>query len=360
MPRRALEWPTLTTQWLPDKKQYVDSSRFSRQPLTRLRIEGAEYSEQRLLFGTNTSQSQEEFIQIARVQIPDFGEPSIARLNPDTGEVGGHGDARTPFKFDIIQKIRHDGEVNKARYMPQNPNIIASMSSNSTAQIFDRTKHPLMPKDNEFIPQIILRGHSKEGFGLNWSPNIEGNLVTTSEDGTVCLYDIKGFTQDSRLDFQPIRTFSHHNATVNDVEYHPTLPQMIGTVSDDLTLQILDTRSPDKEKALWRVEAHTDAVNCLAFHPKWEPILATGSADNTVAIWDMRNLKTKLHTVEAHKASVIKIEWNPHDVCILGSASYDRRINFFDMSKAGEEQTAEEAEDGPPELYVDFTFPLLT
>lgn len=324
---------------------------FERTPLTKDRTEGADFSEQRLLFGTNTSQNQEEYIQIARVQIPDFGEPSISRYNPDTGEVGGHGEARTPFKFDIIQKIRHDGEVNKARYMPQNPNIIATMSSNATAQVFDRSKHPLMPKDNEFIPQIILRGHSKEGFGLNWSPILEGNLATASEDCTVCVFDIKGFTQDSRYDMQPIRTFSHHTATVNDVEYHPTLPQIIGTVSDDLTLQILDTRSPEKDKPLMKQEAHADAVNCLAFHPKWQPILATGSADNTVALWDMRNLKTKLHSIEAHRASVIKIEWSPHNAAFLGSASYDRRINFLDLSKAGEEQTPEEAEDGPPELY---------
>lgn len=313
------------------------------------RVEGTEYTEQRLLFGTNTSQSQEEYIQIARVQIPEFGEPNPNKMDADTGESGGYGQATTPFKFEIIQKIRHDGEVNKARYMPQNPNLIASMSSNATAQIFDRTKHPLVPKDNEFIPQIILRGHSQEGFGLNWSPLIEGNIATASEDGTVCIYDIKEFTPENRLDFQPIRKFTNHSATVNDLEYHPAKPSLIGTVSDDLTLQILDTRIPE-DKALLKTEAHTDAVNCLAFHPSWEPIVATGSADNTVALWDLRNLKKKLHTVEAHKASVIKIEWSPHDTCILGSASYDRRINFLDMAKAGEEQTPEEAEDGPPEL----------
>lgn len=35
-------------------------------------------------------------------------------------KTGQHG------KIEIIQKINHDGEVNRARYMPQNPFIIAT------------------------------------------------------------------------------------------------------------------------------------------------------------------------------------------------------------------------------------------
>ncbi len=34
----------------------------------------------------------------------------------------------------------------------------------------------------------------------------------------------------------------------------------------------------------------------------------------------------------------------------MGSASSDRRIHIWDLSRIGEEQTPEDAEDGPPEL----------
>lgn len=37
---------------------------------------------------------------------------------------------------------------------------------------------------------------------------------------------------------------------------------------------------------------------------------------------------------------------------MLASSSYDRKIMFWDLSRAGEEQTPEDAQDGPPELYV--------
>merc|ERR1711890_209557 len=61
-------------------------------------------------------------------------------------------------------------------------------------------------------------------------------------------------------------------------------------------------------------------VNCLSFNPYSEFILATGSADKTVALWDLRNLKLKLHSFESHKDEIVQ------------------------------EQSAEDAEDGPPEL----------
>lgn len=95
---------------------------------------------------------------------------------------------------------------------------------------------------------------------------------------------------------------------------------------------------------------HTKEINCLAFNPFSEHLIATGSADKTVALWDMRNLKTKLHSFEGHTEEVYQVQWSPFNETVLSSASLDRRMNIWDISKIGEEQSAEDAEDGPPEL----------
>ena len=124
-------------------------------------------------------------------------------------------------------------------------------------------------------------------------------------------------------------------------------------MSDDLTLQILDIRGSETDKAPLIVpEGHQDAINSLSFNPGSEFILATGSADKTIGIWDLRNIKVKLHSLIGHQDSVTSLDWHPHEESILGSASYDRRIVFWDLSKVGEEQTPDDAEDGPPEMYV--------
>lgn len=70
----------------------------------------------------------------------------------------------------------------------------------------------------------------------------------------------------------------------------------------------------------------------------------------TVALWDIRRLDLKLHSFEAHHDEVLQVAWSPHDPTIFASSSTDRRVHLWDVSKIGEEQTPDDAEDGPPEL----------
>jgi len=47
---------------------------------------------------------------------------------------------------------------------------------------------------------------------------------------------------------------------------------------------------------------------------------------------------------------VLHLAWSPHGPTIFASASSDRRINVWDLSQIGVEQTPDDQEDGPPEL----------
>ena len=75
-----------------------------------------------------------------------------------------------------------------------------------------------------------------------------------------------------------------------------------------------------------------------------------------MALWDLRNLKLKLHSFESHKDEIFQVQWSPHNETILASSGTDRRLHVWDLSKIGEEQSAEDAEDGPPELLVSCQF----
>jgi WD40 repeat protein len=64
----------------------------------------------------------------------------------------------------------------------------------------------------------------------------------------------------------------------------------------------------------------------------------------------MKRLGKPLHTFEAHTDEVLHLAWSPHSPTIFASASSDRRINVWDLSQIGVEQTPDDQEDGPPEL----------
>ena len=67
-------------------------------------------------------------------------------------------------RIQIIQRINHDGEVNRARYMPQNPDLIATKAVTGEVLIFDRTKHSSEPERGGVCkPDIKLIGQQREG-----------------------------------------------------------------------------------------------------------------------------------------------------------------------------------------------------
>lgn len=144
----------------------------------------------RLLIGTHTSGDAPNYLQIAQFSLPilttDPEEYDAEREEIGSGHNPGKKSQLAP-KLSIVQKIDHDGEINKARYMPQKQDLIATMGVNGKVSIFDRTKHSSLPT-GKVNPQIELVGHTKEGFGLNWHPKREGELVTGSEDSTVKLW----------------------------------------------------------------------------------------------------------------------------------------------------------------------------
>jgi len=326
----ALEWPSLTAQWLPE----VTS--------------GSDYHTHRLILGTHTSDEQNHLL-IASVQLPaEDAAIDTTSYDAEKGEFGGFGSVSG--KIDVQIRINHEGEVNRARYMPQNPHIIGTKTPSSDVLIFDYTKHPSVPDPNSGCnPELRLKGHSKEGYGLSWNANKEGYLLSASDDHTICLWDINQAPKEAKT-LQSMNVFNGHAGVVEDVAWHLHHHEIFGSVADDKKLMIWDTREKNTYKPTNVVDAHVSEVNCLSFNPYSEYILATGSADKTVALWDMRNLKLKLHSFESHKDEIFQVQWSPHNETILASSGTDRRLHVWDLSKIGEEQTAEDAEDGPPEL----------
>lgn len=243
--------------------------------------------------------------------------------------------------------------------MPQNPKIIATRGPSAELFIWNLAKHPAFPSATEktapvISPQGICKGHTKEGYALEWSPHQEGMLLSGAEDTKVILWDARdAFAKNSMpataTPIAPLKTFTAHQDMVEDVAWHAQDPNFIGSVGDDRFLYLWDIREENQPMKVVK-DAHPSDINCLAFHPKREFILATGGADSSVAIWDIRNMAKPINILRGHSDQVFKLEWSPSNESILASCSADRRVALWDLARIGEEQSTDEAEDGPPEL----------
>ncbi|KAL3886042.1 hypothetical protein ACJMK2_026267 [Sinanodonta woodiana] len=304
--RHTLEAQSLTIQWLPD--------------VTRL--EGEDYSLHRLILGTFTGYNQQNYLLIAGVQLPHKNYYEL--------------DNSVSVKWNIEKKINHQGEVNKASYNPQNPCLIATNNSSSDVLVFDWTKQPSVPDPSrKCTPELILKGHTQEGYGLSWNPILNGRIISSSNDTTICLWDVNTTpTQGGTIDAMNI--FTNHTSIVNDVAWHPSHQTMFGSVADDKKFIIWDTRL---SRTTHVVHSHSAAFYCLSFNPTRECIMATGSADEHIAVWDIRYLSRKLYSIKTFQDANYQVHWSPHNEKILASSGTDRFLYFWDLSNINGDQS---------------------
>lgn len=123
----SLEWPSLTVQWLPEMSK---SSR-------------SDYNIHRMIIGTNTSDQEPNYLMIAEVELPSIDAEIDVRKNPDGSDTFG---SRFCKDVQIKTRILHDGEINRARYMPQN----------TVSVYYYSLQYPAIKVPNLFSSSIIL------------------------------------------------------------------------------------------------------------------------------------------------------------------------------------------------------------
>ncbi|KAF8408773.1 hypothetical protein HHK36_004842 [Tetracentron sinense] len=282
----ALEWPSLTVEWLLEREEPP----------------GKDYSVQKMILGTHTSENEPNYLMLAQVQLPLEDAENDAR-QVEFGvlySLARREDATVTSTFvqtgsrevQIIQQIHHDGEVNRARYMPQNPFIIATKTVSAEVYVFDYSKHPSKPPlDGACSPDLRLRGHNTEGYGLSWSPFKQGHLLSGSDDAQICLWDINATPKNKSLEAMQI--FKVHEGVVEDVAWHLRHGYLFGSVGDDQQLLIWDLRTPHANKPIQSVVAHQGERRSFPLHwtSEWKIDEMKASDAVQLLMQKARNLK---------------------------------------------------------------------
>lgn len=320
----ALTWPSITVQWLPDHKENKEEG----------------IIDSKLLLGTHTSGQDTNYLKLASTQIPSFPKSDIAKLDEPR---------KATTKLKITRKFENNYEINRARYMYQQPNIVATINGMGEIDLYDL--------DGDYKESIShFTPHEANGYGISWNPFTEGYLLSSSDDRTIVLTDTQKLLSGTD-DCQVFKTIAHDDI-INDVKWHSLDKNLYGSVSDDKTLFLFDARSPKNAVSSF-YSPNSDGINTLSFSPFSRNLVAVGNANSNISLLDIRSLtastkseKGLLHTMMGHSDSITNLEFSPHTDGIIASGAQDRRVIIWDIFKIGEEQTQEDAEDGCPELFM--------
>lgn len=252
---------------------------------------------------------------------------------------------------------QHNGGVNRIRAMPQQPGIVATWADNGRVNIFDFVAplRSLMTARGPRVqapsaPSYTFKGHTTEGYALDWSKVQEGQLASGDCNGAIHVWGMGKSSSDWTVSSKPFRG---HNGSVEDLQWSPTEATVFCSASVDRSLKIWDTRG---DAAQITVNAHTDDVNVISWNSSVGYLLASGCDDGSFKVWDLRSVREgqPLANFTHHKKAVTSIEWAPHDESVICVSSEDNQVTVWDLSVEADDEEIAAAEsaglDFPPQL----------
>lgn len=279
--------------------------------------------------------------------------------------------------------IPHQGGVNRIRSMPQHPGVLATMADTGRVHIYDASAalKSLMVKgprsSGPTAPTFTFSGHRSEGFAVDWSSAVTGQLATGDCSGNIHVWkvdsskkDVGGKSGSSANDVSAPPSlwnvdacaFSGHRNSVEDIQWSPTEATVFCSCSSDRTIKIWDTRQKpvDRSKAQISIDAHMDDVNVISWNKSSgvEYLLASGCDDGSFKVWDLRSIRGRAEPVANftfHKGPITSIEWAPFDASVLCVSSSDNQATVWDLSVEADTDAAtakglEDLADFPPQL----------
>ena len=198
------------------------------------------------------------------------------------------------------------------------------------------TAHLLTPLDHSVPQPMFCQDHPCEGYALDWSHTVEGNLVVGNCRGDISVWQAAeaGFIVKAERWQHPCRG----GASVEDIQWSPTEPEVFACAATDGTVAFWDVR---QSNCALQLQAHDADVNVLSWNRTVDHMLASGGDDGIVAVWDLRMLqqghRAPFSRFQYHQGPITSVDWNPHEGFELASCSEDNQVSGRDTGGWGEQ-----------------------
>ncbi|XP_067935012.1 glutamate-rich WD repeat-containing protein 1-like [Watersipora subatra] len=204
-------------------------------------------------------------------------------------------------------------------------------------------------KQSKTKPQHLLQefnGHGVEGFAMDWSSVVQGQLLTGDCNKNIHLWR----PHDDASWIVDQRSFVGHTASVEDIQWSPNEATVFASCSVDKSIRIWDIRvPPSKACMLTAPEAHERDVNVISWNTN-EPFILSGGDDGLIKVWELRQFKTgkPVALFKHHTSAITSVAWHPTDGSVFGASGADNQITLWDL--AVEQDDEAEQLDVPPQL----------
>lgn len=331
------KWPSLTCQMFPDVDTTIDSHRILLSSFT-----SSQLPEDEAIYISSISTSKH--LKWASLNNFDMDE---MEFKPDTAN-------KFPSK-NLIKNLEvkfPNGDCNRARYMPQNPDVIAGASSNGSIYIFDRTKHGsrrLRQSQSQSLSQesypfeirlladedgsTVEENSDNEVTSISWNLQNEGMLASTYSNGDLKIWDIKKYSIRNPIIQEPEWSHNFDSEGANDISWMPAHDSLLAVCGENNSLALFDIRTR-KEVNKIKEGYHSGGINSCKFNFQNALLLASGDSKGKINLWDIRKLDNQPIRTINHGSSVSTIEWNPTVHSVIASAGQnDGLVKLWDSSK---------------------------
>ncbi|CAG0920058.1 unnamed protein product [Notodromas monacha] len=260
--------------------------------------------------------------------------------------------------------VKHKGCVNRVRATCVGARtLVASWSEVGSVFIWDVSSlqaklcghsesEELQERADGFSPVFSFSGHLSEGFAVDWSPTVPGNLLTGDCRNKIHLWKPSNEANTWNVDQRP---FSAHTGSVEDIQWSPSEASVFASCSVDKSVRVWDVRAqPHKACMITVSEAHTSDANVISWN-RVDPFIVSGGDDGVLNVWDLReissNAPTPIASFKHHSAPITTVEWNCNDPSVFASGGEDDQIALWDIACEKDDADGDVVMDEvPPQL----------
>uniref|UniRef100_K7FWY7 Uncharacterized protein n=1 Tax=Pelodiscus sinensis TaxID=13735 RepID=K7FWY7_PELSI len=247
-----------------------------------------------------------------------------------------------------LAMIPHYGGINRVRVTQLGGTQVAAVWSEK-GQVEIAISDPeamatfLREEQAKIKPLFSFAGHMTEGFAMDWSPIVSGELgrgLWVGGEGRWQSWGQQGAVGGG------VKGVGRAGGASCDPVY---APPVFASCSADGSIRVWDVRAaPSRACMLTASQAHASDVNVISWN-RHEPFLLSGGEGGALHIWDLRLFKPTdgLATFKQHTAPITSVEWHPTDAGVFAAAGADDQVTQWDLAVEREQEGEGESEDDP-------------